>query len=262
MTHLGRAVSAYARVALMVAVQYRTTFLAEALLAFAWVAWTILPLLVVFQYAEGIQGWTRDEAFLVVGFFTILEGILGTFIDPNLRAVVEQVRDGTFDFTLLKPLDAQLQVSIHRVRPTELPHLLAGVGVVALAASRLPAWPSGLQVGQAALLLLFGTITLHGLWTMVVATSFWFVKVDNLSVLLHTFIDTGRWPASFFSTGVRLFLTFILPVGVMTTYPAEALRGSLDPRLLLVAGGVSLVFALLGRGVWSYALRHYTSASS
>lgn len=70
-THLGRATAAYARVALMVAVHSPMMFLAEALLAFAWVAWTILPLLVVFQYADGIQGWTRDEAFLVVGFFTI-----------------------------------------------------------------------------------------------------------------------------------------------------------------------------------------------
>jgi ABC-2 type transport system permease protein len=257
-----RAIWAYLRVALMVAIQYRATFLAEAALAFAWVAWSILPLLVVFQYADGIEGWTRDQAFLVVGFFTILEGILAAFIDPNLRAVVEQVRDGTFDFTLLKPLDAQLQVSIHRLRPTEIPHLLAGVVVVALAASRLPEWPSALQVGQAALLLLFGTMTLHALWTVVVATSFWFVKVDNLSVLLHTFIDTGRWPVSFFSNGVRIFLTFVLPVGIMTTYPAMALRGTLDPSMILRAGLVALLFVVGARAVWSYALRHYTSASS
>lgn len=257
-----RATAANLRVAMMLALQYRGSFVAEAFMAFAWIAWTVIPLLVVFRFRDGIAGWTRDEALLVIGFFTVLEGITSAFVDPNLRAVVEQVRDGTFDFTLLKPIDAQLLVSVHRIQPTELPHLLAGLVVVGVAAARLPASPGPLQVGQAALLLLAGTAILHALWTIIVSTSFWFVKVDNLSVLLRTTMDTGRWPMSFFPAGVRLVLTFLLPVGLMTTYPALALRGMLEPGSLAVAAGVAVGFVIGARLVWRWAIGHYTSASS
>jgi ABC-2 type transport system permease protein len=257
-----RATSANLRIALMLALQYRASFVAEAVMAFAWIAWTIVPLLVVFQFREGIAGWTQDEALLVIGFFTVLEGITSAFVDPNLRAVVEQVRDGTLDFTLLKPVDTQLLVSVHRIQPTELPHLLAGLLLVGVAASRLPRAPAALEVAQAAALLLAGTAILHALWTIIVSTSFWFVKVDNLSVLLRTTMDTGRWPMSFFPTAVRLVLTFLLPVGLMTTYPALALRGLLEPGSLAVAAGVAVGFVIGARLVWRWAIGHYTSASS
>ncbi|MCW8137565.1 MAG: ABC-2 family transporter protein [Planctomycetota bacterium] len=257
-----RAVVAELRVAGMLAMRYRASFLAETVMSFGWVAWTVIPLLVVYEYRADVQGWTRDQALLVVGLFITLEGLLGALVEPNLRAVVEQVRDGTFDYTLLKPIDTQLLVSIHRIQPTELPHALSGLVVVGVAASRLDPLPGPGDVAAAALLLVAGLMLLHGLWTIVVATSFWFVRVDNLSVLLRSLLDAGRWPVGYYRGVVRFVLTWVVPVGLITTFPAMALRGQLQPQLLLATCGVSLGFSLLARAVWRFALRHYTSASS
>lgn len=257
-----RAVAAELRVAGMLALRYRASFVAEAFMSAGWVAWTVIPLLIVYEHRQTLEGWDRDQALLVMGLFITLEGILGAFIDPNLRAVVEQVRDGTFDYTLLKPVDAQLLVSIHRIQPTELPHALAGLVVTGVAASRLDPLPGPREIAEGALLLLVGTALLHALWTIVVATSFWFVRVDNLSVLLRTFLDAGRWPVSYYRGAVRVILTWVVPVGLITTFPALALRGLLEPNLLLAACGFSLGATLLARAVWRHALSHYTSASS
>lgn len=257
-----RALVAELRVALMTAMQYRLSFVAEAFMSFGWVAWTVIPLFVVYQFRESVLGWTWNDALLVMGMFITLEGILGAFVDPNLRAVVEQVRDGSFDFTLLKPVDTQLLVSVHRIAPTELPHVLAGLIVTGIAASRLPTPPGVLEVAEAALLLLCGTAVLHALWTVVVATSFWFVRVDNLSILLRSLFDAGRWPVSYYRGIVRVILTWVVPIGLITTWPALALRRMLDPGSLAAAVGVSLAFCVLARWVWKFALRHYTSASS
>jgi ABC-2 type transport system permease protein len=259
---IARAFAAELRVAGMLAMRYRASFLAEAFLSVGWVVWTLAPLGVVYRYRQDVGGWSWNEALIVMGFFIVLEGILSAFIEPNLRAVVEQVRDGTFDFTLLKPVDAQLLVSIHRLQPTELPHLLAGFVVVGLAASRLPVPPGPREVAEGALLLLSGTLILHALWTAVVATSFWFVRVDNLSILLRSVVDAGRWPVTYYRGIVRVLLTWVVPVGIITTWPALALRGALAPGTLWAALGVSLAFTALGRVVWRWALRHYTSASS
>lgn len=257
-----RATKAELRIAGMLAMRYRSSFIAETVMSCGWVAWTLAPLLVIYQYRESVGGWTWDEALLVMGLFITLEGILGAFIDPNLRAVVEQVRDGTFDFTLLKPVDAQLLVSVHRIQVTELPHAIAGLIVVGVASQRIDPVPGWREWGEGALLLLAATVLLHAMWTIVVATSFWFVRVDNLSVLLRSLLDAGRWPVSYYRGVVRTVLTWVVPIGLITTFPALALRGLLEPRLLVAALGMSLGFALFARAVWRYALRHYTSASS
>ncbi|HEV8321319.1 MAG TPA: ABC-2 family transporter protein [Myxococcota bacterium] len=258
-----RALGAGTRVAVMIALQYRASFVGEAAMALLWIFWMVVPLFVVFRYtASGIDGWTYDEALLVVGCFITLQGILEAFIDPNLRAVVEHVRQGTLDFVLLKPIDAQILVSVQRTAPTKIPHMLAGVGLLVVASARLAHPPGPAQVLLAVLLLLAGAAILHSLWTLVVSTSFWFVRVDNLSYLLGSVLDAGRWPVGFFQGAVRFVLTFILPVGLMTTWPALALRGLISPAAALGALGLAAAFALVARAVWTFALRHYSSASS
>lgn len=257
-----RAVLAQMRASWMLALQYRAGFLGEAFGAIFWVGWSVLPLIAVFEQRAEVAGWTAEEALIVVGFFAALQGIVEGFIDPNLRAVVELVRQGTLDFVLLKPVDAQLLVSFHRSTPTKLPHIAAGLALAGWASSRLPDPPGVVEVATAASLLLAATSILYGLYTMVVSTAFWFVRVDNLSYLLLSILDTGRWPLSFYRGAMRFVLTFVVPIGLMTTYPALALRGQLDASGVFRMLGIALAFLAASRLVWSIAVRRYSSASS
>jgi ABC-2 type transport system permease protein len=56
-------------------------------------------------------------------------------------------------------------------------------------------------------------------------------------------------------------LTFLIPVALATTVPAEALLGWLSPALL---GGVGLAGALLALScwLWSRGVRRYSGASA
>lgn len=255
-----RAVLALLRTALITALQYRASFWGEAGMALAWTAWTTVPLFVVFDQSAEVAGWTRQESLLVMGFFIVMDGVLSAFVEPNLRAVVEHVRRGTLDFLLLKPMDAQLLVSLHRTAPTKIPHALAGLALVIWAA--MPLQPGAGAWLASAALMLAGLAILHAIWTLVVCTSFWFVRVDNLSFLLRAVLDAGRWPMGFYRGGVRFVLTFVLPVGLMTTWPALALRGTLEPSAIALSLALAVAFVGVARLGWVSALRHYSSASS
>lgn len=257
---LGVAVAALMRASLLTTMRYRASFIGEAIMAVAWAAGTAAPLFVVFDQAPTLAGWTAEEALAVVGFFIIAQGALEALVDPNLRAVVEQVRQGTFDFVLLKPLDAQLYVSLHRTEPLKLVHCVVGLGVVAYAARAVGAGP--VELLSAALLMLAGLTLLHSLWTVVVSSAFFFVKVDNLSWLIRAGLDAGRWPVSLYRGVVRFVLTFVLPIGLVTTYPALALRGELKPSTGLGATVIAVLFGMIARLAWTRALRRYSSASS
>ena len=65
-----------------------------------------------------------------------------------------------------------------------------------------------------------------------------------------------------FRGALRFVFTFVIPIALMTTYPAEAILGrlSLSTAGLAVLGAMS--FALAGRLVFTRAIGRYTSASS
>lgn len=54
--------------------------------------------------------------------------------------------------------------------------------------------------------------------------------------------------------------TFVIPLSLMTTYPAEALLGRIDGARVVAALVGAIAFAVLARVVWLRALRRYTSA--
>jgi ABC-2 type transport system permease protein len=106
-------------------------------------------------------------------------------------------------------------------------------------------------------------LILYSIWILVVSAAFWVVKVDNLSYLFGSLFDVARWPITIFGRGaLRIVFTFVFPVAVMTTYPAMALLGTLQPSTAVAAIAGGVVFAAVARAVWRRALRMYTSASS
>jgi ABC-2 type transport system permease protein len=257
-----RTLGASWRVSLLTATQYRGDFLLTTLMSVGWAAWTLLPLYFVYRQTPSVAGWSPWEALLVMAFFLLLRGVLDAFIEPNLRGLVEKVRDGTLDFVLLKPADAQVLVSFARLDPGRLVDILGATGLAVYALHRLGHVPSAGEIALAFVATLSGLAMLYALWLCAAATTFFWVKIESLSYLLGALLDAGRWPAAVYRGWLRLVLTFVLPVTLMTTVPAEALLARIGPGPVLMSLGLSATFLFLSRRLWRYALSRYTSASS
>lgn len=250
------------RASSLLAMQYRGDFLIEGIISLFWTATALAPLFVVYRERQSIAGWSFGEALLVIGWFTLLQGILEGAINPSLTGVVEHIRKGTLDFVLLKPADAQFLVSTARFLPWRSINVLAGLGLFAYGFHLIGRPPS--VVGVLASLVLLGTsvLLLYSLWILTVAAAFYVVKVDNLTYFFTSIFDAARWPASVFRGVLAFVFTFVIPLAVMTTYPAEAMLGRLPWMSLVWAVVGSMLFAFLSRRVWLHSIGHYTSASS
>ena len=242
------------------AMQYRVEFLVEGALALFWTGWALVPLLVVFAGRKGVAGWTFEEALMVMGWFTLVKGILEGAVNPSLAAVVEHIRKGTLDFILLKPADAQFLVSTARFQPWRATNLLAALVIFVYAFRRMGTAPSAGGVALALALLAASTVLLYSMWILTVSAAFYVVRIDNLTYLFGAIFDAARWPSSVFRGVVGFVLTFVIPLGLMTTYPALALLDRLRPATLALALGGAAIFATLSRVVWLRALARYTSA--
>lgn len=257
-----RLLGAVLRASLATSMQYRVNFLVDGFVSVLWTTLGLIPLFIAFQARPELNGWTFNEALVVVAWFTLLKGVLDGAVSPSLMQVVEQIRQGTLDFVLIKPADAQFLVSTARFELWKGLDAVAAVLVFVVAFERLGRAPSLSGVAIAVALLACSILVLYSAWILVVAAAFWVVRLDNLAYLFGSLFDFARWPATVFRGATRFIFTFVIPLAVLTTYPAEALLGRLALRTAVTSIVGSLVFAFLARRVWLLAIGKYTSASS
>lgn len=250
------------RTSALLAAQYRWDFAIEGVISFFWAVAAVIPLFVVYGESNrpGIPGWSLAEALVVTGWFILLQGVLEGAINPSLQAVVDHIRKGTLDFVLLKPADAQFLVSTARFQVWRVFSIANACFVFAVAFGRLGRPPSLLGMAMAVVLLGVSTLLLYSLWILIVSGAFFVVKVDNLTYLFGSIFDAARWPSAVFRGVLRIFFTYIIPLVVMTTFPAQAMLGRLAWESLFASMLGSFAFAALARGVWLKSIAHYTSA--
>ena len=250
------------RASTLLAVQYRADFLIDGVIELFYAATAILPLFVVFRSRSTVAGWSFGEALLVTGWFTLLQGLIEGAINPSLTSVVEHVRKGTLDFVLLKPADAQFLVSTARFQPSRVINLVTAAAIFVYAFTKLGRAPSMIGLAESVVLLASAVVLLYSLWILTVSAAFYVVRIDNLTHLFTSIFDAARWPASVFRGFLHLLFTFVIPLALMTTYPAEAMLGRLAPLTVALSVAGALAFATFSRRVWLRSIGRYTSASS
>jgi ABC-2 type transport system permease protein len=162
----------------------------------------------------------------------------------------------------MKPADAQFLVSTTRFQPSRIINAITASVIFVYAFHRIGHGPPLAGVGASILLFAVACTLLYSLWILTVSAAFYVVRIDNLTYLFTAVFDAARWPATVFRGALRIFFTVVLPLALMTTYPAEALLGRLGARGLAEAIVAAIVFAGISRFVWLRSLRRYTSASS
>ncbi len=250
------------RTSALLAMQYRGDFLIDGGISLFWMGTALAPLFVVFRERQSIAGWTFPEALLVIGWFTLLQGVLEGAINPSLTGVVEHIRKGTLDFVLLKPADAQFLVSTTRFLPWRAINGVASLGLFIYAFQQMGRLPSLPGLLAAAVLMGSSVLLLYSLWILTICAAFYVVRVDNLTFFFSSLFDAARWPVSVFRGALAFFFTFVIPLAVMTTFPAQAMLGKLPLTSLVGAVLGSLAFAAASRWMWLRSIGRYTSASS
>lgn len=256
----GRVLMLFWQVAFAAELEYRINFVIAVVSSLGGLVGSLFGLFLFYRTDYVFPGWSWSEALIVLGIFTVLQGISATFLVPNLNKIVQYVQEGTLDFVLLKPLSSQVWLSTHTLSPWGLPDVCFGLIIIFYAGGQ-----SGLSARDYIAMLpplLLGVVSLYSIWFILGATSIWFVKIYNVTEVLRSLIEAGRFPIEGYPAAYRVFFTFIIPVAFLTTVPAKAMIGRGEPLWLLGSALLATVLFQLSRWFWRFALRFYTSASS
>ena len=242
--------------------QYRANFFVQFFQSLIELGTALAGLTVVFAYTDDLGGWRPAEILALVGIYFLVGGLIGLVIQPSMQRFMEQVRLGTLDFTLTKPEDAQLLVSVQQVQIWKLIDVLMGLVVLTVAIGRLG---GGIGVRGAlafAVTLAAGAAIIYSFWLILATCAFWFVRVENILVIFQSMYEAGRWPVGIYPGWLRWSLTFLVPVAFATTVPAEALAGRLTTQTLLGAIALAVALLVVSRAFWRRGLRQYSGASA
>lgn len=218
-------------------------------------------ILVVYSNTSSVAGWNRGDAFVLAATVFLMEAVSRTFFN-SLIEIPEQVRRGTLDFVVTKPIDSQFWVSTRRFNFDQIGSLVAGV--VMLVYGLVTSGHSANLLQWSAFVVLFGaSVVIYNCFlTLLMTLGIWLVRVDNLWVLGETVQQVARYPIDIFRPDVKAFLTFTVPLAFIASAPASQLVRTADLGMVGLGTAWALGFFVAARLYWGFAMRHYSSASS
>lgn len=218
--------------------------------------------LVLFTHTTSLNGWTMPEMIALTGVYYVLQGGVNLVFGPSFEKLMEHVRMGTLDFTLLKPANAQLLLSTRHFAMIRVADLLLGLATVTVGLFMLSAGVTAWTLVSFAITLACGVMLVYALLLTLVTLSFWFVRIDNIMAIFWAFTDAGRFPIDLYPGWLRFTLTTVVPIGIAVTVPAQAIAGRMPLETffgMLVGTAIAVAAA---SWFWRLGLRNYTGASA
>ena len=259
---LFRLIWIYLRVGVLNELEYRANFVFQAFQSLVGLATALLGLSIVFNHTKDLNGWTIGELIGLLGVYFLVGGIIRLVLQPSLTRFMEDIRQGTLDFTLTKPADAQILVSIRQVEIWNAIDVLLGLGLIVYAVTQRTTAFELWQAGAFVIALIAGCAMVYSFWMILATCTFWFVRIDNIMVVFLAMWEAGRWPVGIYPDWLRYGMTFLVPVAFATTVPAEALAGTLTLETLAGAVALAVVFVGVSRWFWTIGIRRYSGASA
>lgn len=214
----------------------------------------------LFNGAKGIGTYSRNQIIFFYLTFNLIDTLAQLFFREvyRFRALIVS---GNFDFTLLKPVSPLLRVLLGGADVMDLIMLFLLIGAcLVFSLNNFSVTPLNFLIFI--LLLLNGLIVAAAFHIFVLGIGIITTSVDHLIMIYRDMTSMLRIPVDLYMEPIRFILTFLLPLGIMITFPTKALLGILSINLIIISlvfGVVSLFLSLI---FWNFSVKKYSSASS
>lgn len=241
--------------------EFRANFIAKLLQNATWIIFYLLIVLVIFGQTKEVAGWNRERVFVLISTISLITAVHSAFFFSCFE-LPEQVRRGTLDFVITKPVDSMFWVSVRRFNITSLGTIIASLIMLGVGLSQGGQTPGPDSWLAYVLLCICSLVMVYSLGMILMTSAIYFVRVDNLWVLAETCLETARYPVDIYQTRIPQLLTLYIPLGLLASVPARTLFEG--PNWLYVGAAAfwAVVFTLAARWFWLFSLGRYTSSSS
>jgi ABC-2 type transport system permease protein len=259
-----RLVGAFIRLSIQQEMAYPVNFFISLMYSAFNLLTGIVGLVILFNQVQSVQGWTLASSLGLLGVYLIVGALRDLVFGPSfdiLAGIGGEVWTGKFDFTMLRPVSLQFLTSFRYWRVFSFIDLFSGILIVCLAMGQLRNSLTPEHIGLFLIAIIASVTVLYAILLMFVSLIFWSPG------FLFTWVFDGlfqmaRYPVSLYPNWIRMVLMWIIPVGIMTTVPAQALSGDLPVWMLLSSVLIALILLIGASLLFRLGSKRYASASS
>lgn len=209
--------------------------------------------------SKSLAGYSLDQTIFFYLTFNLVD-IVGQFLFREVYRFRSMLISGDFDLVLAKPFNALVRVLLGGVDLIDfitIPPLLV---LLIIYASHLNPTPIGVLIYLA--LIINGLILSASFYISILAFAIVTFEIDNAVMFYRDLALLGMLPVDIYKEPLRAILTFIVPVGIMVTFPVKAMLGLLGLPMVIVSFVIGALGLFLSIRFWNFAIKKYTSASS
>ena len=248
---------------------YRVSFLMEVFGTGLTTLAEYASLALVFTRFDNLGGWSLGQVAFLYGIaelaFGIMDMVFGGF-DPGNFGL--QVRRGTFDQFLLRPLNITIQVLGSEFTLRRIGKIGVSILIFITALNLAPIAWTPTKVTLTILAVISQVLFFGGLFIIGATITFWTVEsIEAINIFTYGGSYMISHPMHIFPDALRRFFTFIIPAAFLNYYPAMYILEISDPTgmpewvaFLTPFAGLFLFVAALA--FWRFGINHYQSTGS
>ena len=244
--------------------EYRGAFWLDRLAQILSYSAVLTGIWIIIQKFELLGGWNWPDLALLFSFQLLAYSLGASMSFTQLRELEEQVRLGTLDTLLTKPIYLWAYLIFSGLNIGYAGHIILAIPVLiwALVAAQID-WSLAkalFVVGS----LLSATMVTGAIMTMIGATALIWVRSNHLFAIFFGFWELTRYPLNIFPSGIQAVMLTIVPLAFISPVPVAVLLdkpvpliGELGAPLALLAGPLLVCIAIAH---WRFALSRYQGA--
>lgn len=242
--------------------EYRVNFLIGASSTILLQVSGLLTIWVVMSQIPSLNGWSLYQILLIYGMITLAKSINHMFAD-NLWTIGRQyIRSGAFDRFLVRPIDPLFHLLADRFCHDGIGNFLVGSSLIIISMQQLNIPWSAANIFFILLAGLSGGAIFIALNLITGTSAFWLM--DAVPVMRVVFDNHlfAQYPLNIYPKAIGILLTWIIPYGFASFYPASQLMGLPAGNLAWIGPVIAVVLLLIGYRVWLVGLHHYSGTGS
>jgi ABC-2 type transport system permease protein len=242
--------------------EYRLNFFIGSVSTMVLQAASLGAIWVVMRQVPSLNGWSLYEVLLIYGLLTMGESITHMFADNLWTIGWNYVRNGDFDRFLVRPIDPLFHLLADRFCHDGIGNFITGAALVGLSMRELGIALTPLRAVYLVVTVLSGGVIFIALNLITATSAFWIMESIPVTQMVFSMNEFAKYPLNLYHGAIRILLTWLIPYGFVSFYPASYLLGRDLGPMVWLSPVVATVFVVLAYRIWLFGLRHYSGTGS
>ncbi len=207
-----------------------------------------------------LAGYNFNQASIFFLVFNLID-IISQMLYREVYRFRDQVINGSLDHYLIKPYPIFLKILFGGF---DVLDLITLIPILFLTIFFILGIPNLTFINILLFIFLFfnGLIISTAFHIYVLSLAILTTEIDHSIMIFRDLSRMGAISMDIYKEPIRSFLTFIIPIGIMITFPAKALLNLLETKLIIISFLISFLFLFFSLQIWNFSLKKYQSVGN